>query len=318
MIRFGIVGAGGIAKKFARDILLVDNAIITAVSARDALTAQKYKEEYNVKYAYSSYEALSKSDKIDAVYIATPHNFHHDQAIMFMNQGKHVLIEKAVSVNEKQLLEMIGVAKKNNVLLMEAMWTHFLPSSRFVKDKIKDLGTLKEAYLDFGYDLLGNDPKPRILKPELAGGSILDIGVYPISFYHYLQQIPIKSIEATADFLDTGVDSECNITITDELDAKIYIKSSIKEELPHSARFIYEDGIVEMKEFSRCTEFYINGERYDIDYIGEGFPHQIESFASTIEHEEIENHIMTHEASLKCMRTMDKVRHLINLKYPFE
>jgi predicted dehydrogenase len=148
MIRFGIVGANGIARKFGRDIKLVENAKLTAVSARNSEKANKYKKEYEVDFAYPSYFELANSKEIDAVYIATPHNFHYEQAIMFMKHKKHVLIEKSVSVNEKQLREMIKVAKENNVLMMEAMWTHFLPSTRYVKDYIMNLGNLKEAYID--------------------------------------------------------------------------------------------------------------------------------------------------------------------------
>jgi len=318
MIRFGIVGANGIARQFARDIEFVDNARITAVSARNIKTANKYKTEYGVNYAYSSYLELAKSQEIDAVYIATPHNFHYEQAIMFMKHKKHVLIEKSIAVNEGQLLKMIKVAKENNVLMMEAMWTHFLPSSRYIKNYIKTLGNLKEAYIDFGYDLLGNNPKNRIIDPNLAGGSILDIGVYPISFYHLIQKTPIKEINAIAKFTESGVDASCDIEITDENNAKIYIKSSIDKQQSKDARLIYENGIIEMKDFSRCKELYIDGNRIDFEYIGEGFPHQIKSFVKTIENNEIENDIMTHEASLKSIRTMDQIRKIIGLTYPFE
>ncbi|MBI9010180.1 MAG: Gfo/Idh/MocA family oxidoreductase [Tenericutes bacterium] len=318
MIRFGIVGASGIARKFESDIIFTDNAIITAVSARNKETAEIYKKEYGVPFAYGSYLELAESNEIDAVYIATPHNFHYEQAILFMKHKKHVLIEKSISVNETQLLEMIQVAKENNVLMMEAMWTHFLPSARYVKDYIQGLGNLLEAYIDFGYDLLADNPKNRILQPELAGGSILDVGVYPISFYHLIQKTPIKDISAKATFTDTGVDAAVDIKIIDENNAKIYIKSSINKLQSNDARLIYEDGIIEMKDFSRCKELYIDGDRIDIDFIGEGFPHQIDSFVKTIENNQRENNIMNFEASLKCMRTMDKVRNLIGLKYPFE
>ena len=279
MIRFGIVGASGIARKFETDMKFDDLY---------AVDFDKYKKEYGVKHAYSSYLELAKSNEIDAVYIATPHNFHYEQAIMFMKHKKHVLIEKSVSVNEAQLLEMIEVAKENKVLMMEAMWTHFLPSSRYVKDYIQNLGNLKEAYIDFGYDLLGDNPKARILKPELAGGSILDVGVYPISFYHLIQKAAIKEIEAKAIFTNTGVDAAVDIKITDEENAEIFIKSSVNKLQSNDARLIYEDGIIEMKDFSRCTELYIDGDRVDIDFIGEGFPHQIESFVKSIENNQIE------------------------------
>lgn len=321
MVRFGIVGASGIAKKFARDIELVENAKITAVSARSKEKALKYKEEYHVPFAYSSYLELAKSDEIDAVYIATPHSFHHDQAILFMNHKKHVLVEKPISVNLSQLEEMIQVAKKNNVILMEAMWTHFLPATEFIKQTIMDarVGKLIEAHIDFGYALIGDYPKERrLLNINLAGGSILDLGVYPISFYHLIQKAPIKSMIANAVFTDTGVDATCIITITDENDGKIVIRSSMETNFPNHAKLVYENSTIEMIDFSRSTEVYINGTKFDIPYEGEGFVHQIRSFSESVENGLQENPIMTHQASIKCVKTMDYARKLIGLKYPFE
>jgi len=203
MVRFGIVGAGGIANKFARDLLLVDNAKLTAVSARSVAKAEAYKLQYNVEFAFSSYEAMALSDKIDAVYIATPHNFHYEQAILFMRNHKHVLIEKPIAVNLSQYEEMVKVAKDNSVLMMEAMWTRFLPSTRFIKGIIDegDFGNLVEADIEFGYSLIDNYPEERrLLNPNLAGGSVLDMGVYPLSFFLMINKAEIKEINAKADF----------------------------------------------------------------------------------------------------------------------
>ncbi len=321
MVRFGIVGAGGIAKKFARDITFVENAKITAVAARNQEKANEYKEYYKVDYAFSSYEEMAKSDVIDAVYIATPHNFHLEHAIMFLQNKKHVLVEKPITVNYPQYELMLEVAQKNNVLLMEAMWTHFLPSTRFVKDLIdqKELGTLKKATIEFGYELI-NDNKTdrRWLNPELAGGSILDMGVYPFSFYLLIQQSPIKSLIADATLTDTGVDQTCNVEIIDDNNAKIFIRSSIGEAFENNAVLEFENGIIKMIDFSRSTEFYVNEKRYDMPMEGEGFVHEIRSFTETIENGETENKIMTHKASKRSMKLMDEIRKAIHLKYPFE
>ncbi|XMB71713.1 Gfo/Idh/MocA family oxidoreductase [Mycoplasmatota bacterium WC30] len=321
MVRFGIVGANGIARKFARDIVLTKNATLTAVSARTLEKANKYKEEYQVPFAYSSYLELAESKEIDAVYIATPHCFHYEQAILFMNHKKHVLVEKPIAVNQKQLNEMIKIAKKNNVLLMEAMWTHFLPSSQFIKKIIKSKtpGKLLEAHIDFGYSLINDYPdEKRLMNINLAGGSILDLGIYPISFYHFIKQVPIKSVSAKAEFTHTGVDASCDIDITDENDAHIYIRSSMNEKLPNHAKLIFENGSIELKDFSRSSQVYINDSKFDISFEGEGFVHEIRSFSESIMNKDIENSIMTHQASLSCLETMDKVRNIIELKYPFE
>lgn len=321
MVRFGIVGAGGIAKKFARDIKLVENAKLVAVSARDEEQARKYKKEYDVPFSFSSYLDMAKSDEIDAVYIATPHSFHYEQAIMFMNHKKHVLVEKPISVNLKQLNEMINIAKENNVLLMEAMWTYFLPATSYIEELVHhgDLGELREAHINFGYSLIEDYPKEkRLLNPNLAGGSILDIGVYPISFYHLIRKSNIKNIQAKAIFTETLVDASCDIEIEEETGAKVYIKSSITENLDNNAELIFEKSKVIMDDFSRCNTVFVDNTKFNIPYEGEGFVHQIRSFSESISKGEIENPVMTHQASRNTVETMDLVRKLINLKYPFE
>lgn len=321
MVRFGIVGCGNIAQKFARDIKLTENAKLVAVSARNHVDALKYKEQYHVPFSYPSYLDMAMSSEIDAVYIATPHNFHFEQAIMFLKHKKHVLVEKPIAVNEKQLEEMIKVAKENNVLLMEAMWTYFLPSTLYVDEMIHrgDLGNLKEAFIPFGYSLINDYPnEKRLLNPALAGGSILDIGVYPISFFHLIQKQRLKTIKATANFTETGVDATCDIHIMDELGAKIHIQSSIEKDLSNNAKLVYEKGTIEMIDFSRATTIYVNKTKFDIPYEGEGFVHQIRSFSESVENKDVENPIMTHNASMRCMKTMDEVRRQIGLKYPFE
>lgn len=321
MIRFGIVGAGGIAKKFARDIALVDDAIVTSVASSTKEKAEKYKKEYNVPYAFSSYEEMSKSDKIDAVYIATPHSFHHDQAIMFMKHGKHVLIEKPIAVNSKQYDEMVIVAKENKVMMMEAMWTHFLPSTRFVKGLVDqgDFGKLVEAYIDFGYSLLDDYPEEkRLLNPDLAGGSILDIGVYPISFYQLISKSEMKDLDVTFEMTYTGVDSACNIEILEEGGAEIHIRSSIKDQLPNNAELIFEKGKIMMIDFSRSQEVFVNESRFPIPFEGEGFVHEITAFVNDIEKGYQEDKIRNHKAAGETVKLMDKVRAIIGLKFPFE
>lgn len=321
MIRFGIVGAGGIATKFARDINYVKNATITAVAARSEKKAILYKKQYKVKYAFSSYEEMAKSDVIDAVYIATPHSFHKEHALLFLEHKKHVLVEKPIAVNEAQFNEMVNSAKENKVLLMEAMWTHFLPSTIFIRDMIKDhiLGQLVKADIRFGYSLLVEYSKEkRLLNPVLAGGSLLDMGVYPVSFYNLIKQVPYTSLQANATFTKTGVDSTCNIEIVDQNKTVIHITSSIKKEFQNDAYLEFEKGTVHMKDFSRCKELFVNSNRYDIPYEGEGFVHEIRSFANSIEENLLENPVMTYEASRESMRLMDAVREKIQLKYPFE
>ncbi len=321
MVRFGIVGCGGIAKKFARDIKFVEEAKLVAVSARTKEQAEKYKDQYLVPYTYSNYIDLANSNEIDAVYIATPHSFHYEQAILFLNHKKHVLVEKPIAVNQTQLKEMIKVAKKNNVLLMEAMWTYFLPSTIYIKKYIEDnnLGKLIEANISFGYALIDNYPKERrLLNPNLAGGSLLDMGVYPVSFYNLINTVDIKYIDAKAELTSTGVDKTTYIKITDANNSITNIKSSIGEHFDNNASLIYDNVKIKIQDFSRSNKFYINDKEYNIPYEGEGFVHQIRSFVNTIKKNKIENSIANHTLSMKTLKIMDQVRNKIGLIYPFE
>ncbi len=321
MIKFGIIGAGVIAHKFAEDINKVEGAKLVAVASRDIKRAVAFKEKYALDYAFGNYEEMAKSNKIDAVYIATPHNFHKDQSIMFMEYQKHVLCEKPIAVNLSELDQMIASAKANKVLLMEAMWTRFLPSSRYMKQLVESnrFGALKKVVLEFGYALIKNYPKEkRLLNPALAGGSLLDLGVYPISFLMYLNQSKIKNLKATARLHKTGVDIETQMEILFENDLKAFLKCSMDTNLNAPGSFEFEKGKVLMEDFSRCKNLDINGEALEIPYIEGGFNYQIASFVKTINNNLLENDIMSYEESRKVMKIMDDVRKIINLKYPFE
>ena len=321
MIRFGIVGAKGIAQKFARDIKLVENAKLTAVSARSKEQAKEYQDLYNTEYAFSSYEEMAKSSVIDAVYIATPHNLHYGLAILFMENKKHVLVEKPIAVNEIEYQKMVDCAIENQVLLMEAMWTSFLPSTTYVKNLITSnaFGKLISAKISKGYKLIENYPNDgRLLNPNLAGGSLLDLGIYPLSFYNLIKQSNVKTLEAHAHFTDSGVDSEVSVHIVDELGAKISIKSSFNYNLENEALLVFENGTIKMMNFSRCEKLFINDNEISLPYDGEGFVDEIRSFADSIINEEFENNIMNFTHTKETLELMDSVRAVIGLKYPFE
>lgn len=321
MIRFGIVGAKGIAKKFARDIKYVDNAYISAVAARNEFDALKYQEIFQTEFAFSSYETMAKSDKIDAVYIATPHNFHHSIVSLFLENKKHVLVEKPIALNYREYDEMQRKAIKNNVLLMEAMWTLFLPATAFVKHLLseKTLGRVKKAEITLGYQLPEHYPKDgRLLNKSLAGGSLLDLGIYPLSFYTFIKDYPIKKLTADAVMSDTGVDLKTEIEIIDEDDAIYLIKSSFSDNFDNSAKFYCENGIIDMMDFSRSKSVFVNNKEYSFPFRDEGFAGEIKSFVDNVMNKEIENQIVTRKHMAETMKLMDKVRALINLKYPGE
>ncbi|KFZ27339.1 MAG: 1,5-anhydro-D-fructose reductase [Candidatus Izimaplasma bacterium HR2] len=321
MIRFGIVGAGVIAHTFAKDIKLVEGAVLVAIASRNINKANDFREEYNLDLAFGSYEEMALSNSIDAVYIATPHNFHKDQSILFMNNSKHVLCEKPISVNSVELEEMIKNAKKNKVLLMEAMWTRYLPSFQKVKEVVESnvLGKFKKAYLELGWSLINDySVDKRLLNMDLAGGSILDIGVYPIACFRYINKQDISKFNASASFHNTGVDTECIIDLEFNDGSRAKLKSSIKETLMKDAIFEFDNGKIIMNRFHSSESIYINGEHFNLPFKGLGFVHEIESFVDTINKGLLEDPIMTYSESRDIMKIMDMARNEIGLKYPFE
>jgi predicted dehydrogenase len=206
-IRWGILGLGKIAHSFTKDLLLVEGAKLAAVASRSADKAATFAKEYNVPLALGSYEALFESDAVDVIYIATPHTSHAEWSIKAMEHGKHVLCEKPLGVNAAEVRQMVECANKNGVFLMEALWSRFNPSIKAVKKLVDSgqIGELRYLHATFGFYALDKDPAGRLLNPDLAGGSILDIGIYPV-FLAYLMLGKPVSIQSRAIILDSGVE----------------------------------------------------------------------------------------------------------------
>ena len=321
MIRFGIVGAGGIAQKFARDIKYSKDASLVAVASRDLKRAKEFGNEFGIEHAFGSYEEMAKSDLIDAVYIATPHNFHMEQSILFMNNKKNVLCEKPIAVNVEQFEKMVKSAKENNVLLMEAMWTRFLPTTLKVREVVKSgkLGKLKHAYLEFGFEVMGlGGDKGRLFNINLAGGSLLDMGVYPVAYTLNITDQNIKSLKAKASFYETGIDTETIVDIVFEDDSTVTLLSSFKADRNTPGVVEFEKGTIVIDDFWRSQKVTINGEEFSYPHLGEGFPYQIDSFVNTLNKGLLENEVMTHDQTRQSMVILDEIRRVIGLKYPFE
>lgn len=318
MIRFGVIGAGGISRKFIQDIKHASNATLVAIASRNIEKADAYKDEYDIPYAFGSYEELVKSDLIDAVYIATPHSHHLQQIKLALLNNKHVLCEKPITVNKKQLEEAIDLAKAKNLLLMEAMWSLFLPSNIKLKEYMKEHQDFSEMHLNFGYKLDSSYPKDgRLLNINLAGGTTLDLGVYPVSIMNYLTDKEIKSIQADAEF-EYGIDMDMRVVVTFRDNSKAYLHASMLENLDWKSYITYDDKKVEVPAIHHASKYIIDGKEYETPFKGDGFTDQIESFSKTLLDGERENHIMTYDRNLKVMDMLDVIRKKIKMKYPFE
>jgi len=318
-IRWGIIGLGKIANKFATDLATVKNAELFAVASRSKQSADDFATKYNAKKAYNSYLDLAKDSEVDAIYIATPNSFHKEHAILCLQNKKAVLCEKPFAMNLQEVTEMITVAKENNVLLMEALWTCFLPHFQYVLDIVKNekYGKLTALEADFGfYNTYNTDS--RVFKKEVGGGSLLDIGIYPI-FTALAALGKPDTIDANATFFKNGADSECNITFKYK-NAKASLKSSLLEQTPTHAIFTFEDAIVKMNtrfhEPSTITIFK-NGKEETIDFNTKtiGYNFETEHFNHLLRTGKKESDFMTFEFSKNLIKTLDTVRDIIGLEY---
>jgi predicted dehydrogenase len=323
MIKFGIVGAGRIARKFATDIQFVANAKIVAIASQDAQRAKRFSEEFHIKNKFNCYSDMAEFKDVDAVYIATPHNFHKEQSILFLTHKKHVLCEKPIAVNYIEFEEMEKIAKLNNVLLMEAMWTRFLPAIRRLKEIVESniYGRLLEANISFGFDLASQiNESDRVLNPHLAGGSLLDLGVYCANLVDYISNDDILDLKAQCVMSKTNVDLSTDVTmmLANKQKTKIKWRSSINETLNNKAVLQFESGKIIIPNFWSATELDNNGVNETYFHKSGGFEYEIEAFASTILEGKFENQSMSLNDSKTVMKLLDKIREKIGLEYPFE
>lgn len=318
-IRWGIIGLGRIAHKFAQDLMTVEGCELYAVASRSQEKADDFASEFKVPKAYSSYEALANA-RVDAVYIATPHALHKENTILCLKKGIAVLCEKPFAMNLEEVTEMIEVAKGNRVLLMEALWTYFLPHYQYVLKalKTKTYGNILKMEADFGF-YREFDDSARLFKKSLGGGSLLDIGIYPIFAALSILGKPTK-IEADATFYENGADSSCDMTFHYPNNVMATLKSSLLEDLSTEAIINFEKGTLKLnRQFHTPTTVSISiddsVETKDFTCDTFGYNYEIAHFNQLIREGKTESDIMTFDFSKQLIKTLDEVRRIIGLKY---
>ncbi|MFD1162537.1 MULTISPECIES: Gfo/Idh/MocA family protein [Hwangdonia] len=320
-INWGIIGLGNIANKFVQDLLTVENAKLYAVASRSLDKATEFAQKHKANIAYGSYEALAKNPNIDAVYIATPHVFHKENTLLCLENGIAVLCEKPLAMHVEEVEQMIAKAKEKKVLLMEALWTYFLPHYQLVLKEIanKTYGDVLKLEADFGFKS-NHSKTTRVWDKSLGGGSLLDIGIYPIFAALSTLGKP-KHIKAEATFADTEVDSSCDIEFNYDKNVTAILKSSFLEDTPTEANFYCENGMIKINtRFHGPTTVSItdlNGKEKTIDFNCKtiGYNYEIEHFNNLLRAQKTESDIMTFAFSKQLIKTLDDVRNLINLHY---
>ena len=320
---WGILGPGGIARAFAKDLTLLEGHTIGAVGSRSIDNAHSFAKDFGGT-AYGSYEQLVKDPTIDAIYVATPHPAHHDNVILALNAGKPVLCEKPFAVNAGEAQAMVDAAAKNKVALMEAMWARFLPHYAKVREIIASgvLGPILSIHADHG-QRLADQNIPRLVEPHLAGGALLDLGIYPISFAHMILGNP-ASITSSAIMTNKGVDAQTSMIFTYQSGAQSVLTTTMIEQTPCRAVVAGLHGWLEIdRTFYNPASMRVvlndgTVTQYPNTYTGHGLREQAESFKQLVQSGKIQSEILSWQDTIDIMKTMDAVREQIGLKYPFE
>tara|TARA_R110000868_G_scaffold355329_2_gene616780 strand:- start:1300 stop:2280 length:981 start_codon:yes stop_codon:yes gene_type:complete len=319
-INWGIIGLGSIAHKFAQDLITLNDSKLYAVASRTQEKADAFAKKYNATKAYDTYDALAKDPNIDAVYIATPHILHKENTLLCLNNGKAVLCEKPFAMNAQEVAEMIAKAKEKKLLLMEALWTHFLPHYQYVIKTLKDktYGNILNMDASFGFYREFDDDS-RLFKKELGGGVLLDIGIYPIFSALSTLGIP-KNIQADATFFDNGADSSNDMVFEYDNNVTAHLKGSLLEEMPCEAIFNCEKATVKInRQFHAPSTVSIikdgNEEIIDFNYKTIGYSYEISHFNELLRNRKTESNIMSFEFSKQLIKLLDDVRNIINLSY---
>lgn len=322
-IKWGIIGLGKIADKFTHDLSLVDGAEIYAVASRNIEKASVFAAKHKAGIAYGSYAALLEDVNVDVVYIATPHSFHHELALAAMKRSKHVLCEKPLGVNSSQVAELVACAKNNQVFLMEALWSRFNPSIRKIKSLIKDgvIGEVKSIQADFAFYALDRDKTDRTLNPELAGGSLLDVGIYPV-FLSYLILGKPELICATSNFTSYGTEIQTSI-LFQYSDAQAVLYSSMANKTRMMAEISGTKGNLYLLPRWHEASGYVlekDGERTTVELPlkGNGMVYEIEEVQQCIQSQALQSKLWSHSNSLDLIALLDSIRFKAGIQFPFE
>ena len=322
--RWGILGTGGIASAFAQDLKLAQGHSIVAVGSRTLSKAQAFVQEISDASAYGSYEELVNSQQIDAIYVASPHPMHEAHTLMALAAGKPVLCEKPFAITAKQAQSMFDAAKRNNVALLEAMWTRYLPHMKVVREILASgvLGAVQTVEADHGQRLADQNIQ-RLVDPGLGGGALLDLGIYPVSFAHLILGAPV-SITTRAAMTDTGVDAQTSTILEYAKGAQAILNTTMIAQTPCRAvvsgllgrleidRTFYAPTAMRVVLFDGTITEYPN------TYVGHGLREQAIEMARIMRAGLLESPLMPWRESLDVMRTMDEMRRQIGLVYPFE
>lgn len=322
-IKVGIIGAGKIAAIMSDTVSRMRGAEMYAVASRNMDKAMEFASIHHVTRPYGSYEDMLSDPAVELVYIATPHPFHFEHAKMCIDAGKPVLVEKPFCVNAKEAEELLSYAKKKGVFITEAMWVRYMPMAGTIKKLLKDgvIGTPKMIMANLSYPML---TKERLIKADLAGGALLDVGVYALTFADLFKSSEVDDIHAVAVMTKEGVDAHDSITIRYKDGSMAVLNTSMQTVGDRKGIIQGTEGVMIIENINNYESITV----FDKDYKKKvfkkapkqitGYEYEIEACKKAIKWHKKECSEMPHETTMLIMKQMDEIRKQIDLKYPFE
>ncbi|WP_150265154.1 Gfo/Idh/MocA family protein [Paenibacillus tepidiphilus] len=324
-VKWGILSTGWIAHMFATDLAHASNGIAYAVGSRSQESADEFAKNHGIPVAYATYEELVNDPEVDAIYIGTPHPFHKENALLALRAGKAVLCEKPFTVNSGELEEVVSYAREHKLFLMEAMWSRYIPAIVKVREWLASgrIGEVRLVQADLGFKADWN-PQGRLLNPALGGGSLLDVGIYPISFASMVLGPNPEGVASTVHIGETGVDEHFSLLLSYGGGKAASLSGGVRLNLLEEAHVFGTEGHIIVKGTlvnPKSAELYVNGE------LAEVFEDSRESVGYSFEAEEVgrcleagltESPVMPLDESLAIMRLLDQIRGQWGLKYPGE
>lgn len=324
IVKWGIMGTGTIARQFTADLAHAENGIAFAVGSRQLENAERFAERYRIPKAYGSYTELANDPEIDVIYVATPHRYHLENALLSLRAGKAVLVEKPAAVNCRELNALVSAAQERGLFVMEALWTRFLPPVRKALEWIESgrIGDVRLVQAEFGIRADAR-PEGRLLNPELAGGALLDVGVYPLTLAALVYGSSPREIRSTARIGKTGVDEQFSALLTFDSGQTASLHGSITVQLRNEAVIYGTKGYISLPSINKApaAKLFIDGKEVEMftdGRRGKGYEYEAEEVGRRMLEGRLESDIMPLAESLRVLEQMDTMRTQWGLRYPFE
>jgi dihydrodiol dehydrogenase / D-xylose 1-dehydrogenase (NADP) len=319
---WGILGTGSIARLFTTALQSLDDARVVAVGSRAQETADAFGDQFAIPRRHASYEALAADPEVEIIYVATPHRYHQENSILCLNAGKAVLCEKPFTINRQQAEAVIAVARQRKRFLMEAMWTRFIPAVKKALEWIDQgaIGEVRMVQASFGF----RDQDDQLFDPYLGGGSLLDVGIYPINLAHMAFAKSPMRIESLATLGKGGVDEQAGMLLGYEGGGLAILASAIQTQTPTDATLMGTEGMIRLGHtFWDATEATLLREGMEpevclLPHRCNGYEYEAEAVHGCLHSGQLECAAMTHQMTLDILTTMDTIRSQWGLRYPME